>query len=43
MLREQWNNATPAERQEMVQRAREKREKRRAGTRLDAPHVPRPH
>jgi hypothetical protein len=43
MLREQWNNATPAERKEMVQRAREKREKRRDGARPDAPHVPRPH
>jgi uncharacterized protein DUF3106 len=44
MLRERWNNATPAERKEMVQRAREKREKRRAGAqRMDAPHIPRPH
>jgi hypothetical protein len=43
ILREQWNRATPAERKEMVERAREKRDKKHEGVqRMNSPHVARP-
>ena len=40
MLREQWRNASPAQRQQMIEHAREQRMKRGAGPRPPPPHPP---